>query len=253
MKKQRWLSMILSLIMLCSMTVTTSAAAAKVTKKVITSVVFDAINNKTTRTFTYRSDGKISTQKYQSYYKLTKQTETAYLKYGYNSKGQLISISKSKSPNGPFKKMISYTYNSNGTIKTMNAKTFKYNSKNQLIKVYNKSYGDKYTYNAQGLVKSYFYTYGGTEELTYDSKKNKKTSVIYYRYTTRYNYTNTYKNGLLTKQVTKMNGAYQGTTTFKYKTVSVPSTSKAKVDKQQWAIRNDDYLSTIGGKYMSYN
>ena len=170
MKKQRWLSMILSLIMLCSMTVTTSAAAAKVTKKVITSVVFDAINNK-----------------------------------------------------------------------------------NQLIKVYNKSYGDKYTYNAQGLVKSYFYTYGGTEELTYDSKKNKKTSVIYYRYTTRYNYTNTYKNGLLTKQVTKMNGAYQGTTTFKYKTVSVPSTSKAKVDKQQWAIRNDDYLSTIGGKYMSYN
>ena len=69
MKKQRWLSMILSLIMLCSMTVTTSAAAAKVTKKVITSVVFDAINNKTTRTFTYRSDGKISTPKYQSYYK----------------------------------------------------------------------------------------------------------------------------------------------------------------------------------------
>ena len=58
----------------------------------------------------------------------------------------------------------------------------KYNSKNQLIKVYNKSYGDKYTYNAQGLVKSYFFTYGGTEELTYDSKKNKKTSVIYYRY-----------------------------------------------------------------------
>ena len=62
-----------------------------------------------------------------------------------------------------------------------------------------------------------------------------------------YTYVNTYSGNDLVKQI-EYGGIYlRNTYEFKYTSVAVPSSVKDKVEKQQWAIRNGDYLYTLGG------
>ena len=228
-----------------SVTVSSASGQNNTGTHVISS--FTDVDNsyKYTYTFTYRSDGQINSVREIMVDKSRNKTLANILfSFTYDNKGNLISVNSANYG------LFTFTYNTDGTINRIGHNrytTYLYYQNQKLTSTSENGRKERYSYDSNGRLKQYVHSSGQTHDLTWDSHGNRSKRVLTYRYVDTYTYVNTYSGNDLVKQI-EYGGIYlRNTYEFKYTSVAVPSSVKDKVEKQQWAIRNGDYLYTLGG------